>query len=160
MDLNKLHYLFNKKILIFGSVIIVILFLIFILFPSKKNQNIIVNPSAPLRTYITPLTPLPSPTNSPQLQLAIDEAKESALEYDEWQANLRLTYPWLRKLPVASEKYYVYFDLKQEKFLGSLYPARGDNPANIKKEALRVLKEDKLIPVENYQFTWTIINRS
>ncbi|OGG21177.1 hypothetical protein A3D03_06575 [Candidatus Gottesmanbacteria bacterium RIFCSPHIGHO2_02_FULL_40_13] len=156
MDLNKFHLLLNKKILILGSSIIVIILLIIIFTPNKKPQNIKSDPAQPVTTYVA-LQPLsPTPTNSAELEQAIEEAKQSAREYDDWQANLRLTYPWLRKLPVADTKYYVYFDLKEEKFLGSIYPARGDNVAIIKTEALRVLKEVKEIPVDDYQFTWTV----
>lgn len=155
MDLNKFHLLSNKKILILGSIIIVIILLMLIFLPKKKSQNLKNNPAQSV-TYVTLQPPSPVPTNSAQLKQAIEEAKQSAREYDDWQANLRLTYPWLRKLPVADDKYYVYFDLKEEKFLGSVYPVSGDNVAIIKAEALRVLKEVKEIPVDDYQISWTV----
>ncbi|OGG02233.1 hypothetical protein A2W14_02585 [Candidatus Gottesmanbacteria bacterium RBG_16_37_8] len=154
MKLAKFIKLFkNKKYLIIGIIVILILIsvIIFQNSASKKDKTRSAYKNLPLLIDINP-----TPTLSPDLESAIVEAKQSAQEYDDWQANLRLTYPWLRKLPVASEKYYVYFDLKQEKFLGSLYPGKGDNPANIKAEALRVLKEVKEIPIENYQFQWRV----
>lgn len=155
MDLNKFRLSLNKKILILGSIIIFIILLMVIFLPKKKSQNLKNNPPQSV-TYVALQPPSPVPTNSAQLEQAIEEAKQSAREYDDWQANLRLTYPWLRKLPLADDKYYVYFDLKEEKFLGSVYPVSGDNVAIIKTEALRVLKEVKEIPVDDYQISWTV----
>ena len=155
MDLNKFHFSLNKKILILASIIIVIILLMVIFLPKKKSQNLKNNPAQPV-TYVALQPPSPVSTNSAELEQAIEEAKQSAREYDDWQANLRQTYPWLRKLPVADDKYYVYFDLKEEKFLGSVYPASGDNVAIIKAAALRVLKEVKEIPVDDYQISWTV----
>lgn len=142
----------SKKFLVVIGVFIVIVFLSIILFSTSTTKESKLAPDSGL----TSATVTPLPETSVQLQLAIDEAKNSANEYDTWQANLKNDYPWLRRLPLAGEKYYVYFDLNREKFIGFLYTSTGDNIAELKAEIIRQLKDDKQIPVENYSFEWTV----
>lgn len=141
-----------------GGIILITVLIVFVLTGASKERGQINQSDNPKSNQSTDF--IPTPAISFQLQQAIDEAKQSAREYDDWHSYLRQTYPWLRKLPVSSEKYYVYFDLYQEKFIGSLYPKAGDNVNKIKAEALRILKEVKEIPVESYQFHWSVSPQS
>lgn len=104
----------------------------------------------------TSISSAPVPTVSVEMKKALDEAKQSAQEYDNRQAELRTDYPWLRKLPFASSKYYVYFDLEKKVFIGKLYPATGDDTEQMKTDILNQLKVDKGIPVGNYKFEWIV----
>ena len=97
----------------------------------------------------------PTPTTSPEMKKALDEAGESAREYDNRQNNVRTEYPWIRKLPLVNEKYYVYFDLEKQKFVGHLYPASGEDIEQLKASAMNQLRVEKEIPVDNYQFEWS-----
>lgn len=139
---KNLFYILGGVILF---VVIILVFLLILGRPSSDSGNITSNQS-----------PTPTPTISQELQKAIDEAKESAKEYDNWQAQLRTDYMWLRRLPVGTQKYFVYFDLEKKKFVGEVYPSAGDDPEQLKREAISVLKDIKEIPVENYEFEWTI----
>jgi len=145
----------NKR-LIFFIVFILIVFSVFIVLSnSKKKEPAIVSkyePSSQAQLN-------PAPTVSAELQIAIDEAKSAARQFDDWQAIVRTDYPWLRKLPLAGEKYFVYFDLEKNSFIGRLYPNPGDNIEALETDIVRQLKEVKEIPVENYKFTWTVFPR-
>lgn len=96
------------------------------------------------------------PTQSALLKIAVEEAKRSALEYDDWQAQLRADYPWLRKLPLATEKYYVYYDLNSSLFIGRLYPNADNDVEKLKAEIKNRLRNVLEIPVENYLFDWRV----
>ena len=78
--------------------------------------------------------------------------------YAEWELQKNAAYPWINRIPIQTEKYFVYFDLNQKIFIGYLYPTSGDSITTLKTEAQRVLKEVKGIPIESYKFTW-IVNR-
>lgn len=97
-----------------------------------------------------------SPTQSPELQAAIAEQMAVDQEYAAMQKNVSEEYPWLKKLPFTSEKYYVYFDLQKKLFIALLYPKPGDDPEQIKNDILKALKETKGVAVENYTFEWTV----
>lgn len=98
-----------------------------------------------------------TPAQSAALQKAIDEAKQASKEYDSWKDKTWEKYPWIKKLPIVGEKYYAYFDLDKEKFIGKLYPKTGDNTEQLKEAVKKELKEGKGIPVENFNFEWQII---
>lgn len=169
MDFTNIEKLLkNKRVLVLagGIVLIVLLIVIFLPAPPKQKEDSgssvrnVQRASPQKQTSATPQTQfLPTPTISAELQIAIDEAKKSAQEYDDRQANLRINYPWLRKLPLAGEKYFVYFDLNKESFIGRLYPTAGDNVVQMKADIMRQLKEDKGIPMESYNFQWMVSPR-
>lgn len=96
------------------------------------------------------------PTQAALLKIAVEEAKQSAQEYDDWQAQLRADYPWLRKLPLATEKYYVYYDLNSSLFIGRLYPNADNDVEKLKAEIKNRLRNVLEIPVENYLFDWRV----
>lgn len=98
----------------------------------------------------------PSPTNSPELQAAIDEAKQTAQAYDQQQEQVIADYSWIRTLPIGNEKYFVYFDTDKKVFIGRLYPKAGDNVEQMKTLIQQELKIGKKIPVENYTFEWQV----
>jgi len=146
------NLLYNKKFLVIIVVFIVIVFFALALLSSSKTKDDKLARS----DVSTQVVVSPSAEISAELQIAIDEAKNSATEFDDWQTSLKTDYPWLRRLPLAGEKFFVYFDLNRGKFIGFLYLAPGDNITDIKVEIIKQLKDDKQIPVENYNFEWTI----
>src|SRR3989344_2459682 len=43
-------------------------------------------------------------------------------EFTNWEKKVAGRYSWRRKLPLTSDKYFVYFDLTKKGFIGRLYP--------------------------------------
>lgn len=156
---NKLPVLQKKKWLIgIGAAsLLVVLLNLFLLLSISKKSNVTVSPTKfPQALPTSFATPTLSAEQQQKLQQAVNEAKQSAQEYDAWQANLKVDYPWLRKLPLGGEKYFVYYDLNKDSFIGRLYPAAGDDVEQMKADILRHLKEVKKIPVEKYTFEWVV----
>lgn len=167
MDYTNLQSLLNNKrvLIATGGIILILLLLVMVLsLATKKDEPSSIRDVRDVKQKLGQKQPtvtsqaqlIPSSTISAEMQIAIDEAKQSAQEYDNWQAGLRTDYPWLRKLPLAGKKYFVYYDLNKQVFIGRLYPGAGDDVASIKAEISRQLKEDKNIPVENFMFQWMI----
>lgn len=100
--------------------------------------------------------PTNSPSKSAQLREAIAEQTKVDQEYAGWEKSVSDSYPWRKKLPLTSEKYYVYFDLNTKVFIGRLYTTSGDNVEQIKSDILKILKVDEEIPIENFKFEWNV----
>ena len=155
----------NKWLILIGGGLLIFVFIIVILMPSGSRQEDILPPSAPEIQQQYPQTGLdyssqaptnPTPTVSVEMQRAIDEAKQSAQQYDNWQANLRIEYPWLRKFPIAAGNYFVYFDLKKQTFIGKLYLKSSDNAEQMKAALIKYMIEVKEIPANSYPFEWFV----
>lgn len=165
---NLKKILKNKLFLIIAvSILLIILFIIFSLSPTKDKTSPVSKTNTEENNFQSRTQDnfqnnqrtVQIKTRPPvkDLKSAIDEAKQSANEYTNWQEQLKIDYPWLRRLPLASEKYYVYFNLSKRMFLARLYPKRGDNVEKMKADIVRQLKEVKQIPIENFQIDWTIM---
>lgn len=101
------------------------------------------------------------PTNPVQpvnIQAAVAEAQQSAQAYDSRQKNNTTAYPWLRKLPLAADNYYVYFDLSEKKFIGKLYPKPPEN-IEVTKQLISAKLKEKQIPYETYGIEWSVFSR-
>ena len=159
MNLNYFSNLLkNKQVLLFGFAVLLATAFLFVIiaFNLQKKES---TPYQLPDTKITGSAQIQieaTPTVSAMLQLAMDEAKQSAREYDEWQANLRLSHSWLRKLPLADTSYYVYFDLSKDEFIARLYPKQTESVEMLKKVILNRLVNEKGIPVENYYIEWQV----
>ena len=148
--------LLKKKWIIGGGVLIVVLFILISLTlqsNSSKDNNVDIQPTI----SIQPTEYQGShPTYSPEVQQAVDKQVQADQEYSAIQKNLHDDYPWLRKFPLTSEKYFVYFDLDKKTFIGRLYPTATDNVEQIKIEITNELKNNLKVATENYQFQWTV----
>ncbi|HVF69236.1 MAG TPA: hypothetical protein VNA13_01580 [Xanthomonadales bacterium] len=147
---SSLRQILRKKWVIALIVLLILLplLLVSILFLSNQKGDDKPNPA---------VAPTPTPTVSVELQKAIDEAKESDQEYSEFQENYAADYPWIRKLPLTTEKYYIYFDLPKKSFVGRLYPKTGDNVAQMKSEIQNRLKSEMGITLQSYKVEWVVI---
>ena len=149
----------KKLLLIVGAIVVVGLLAgaAIMLYPKSKQQQPNQTAVKKLGPTITPFVAqgTPAPTATVELQKAIDEAKNSAAEYDTWQVTNLTAYPWLRKFPLASEKYYIYFDLNKKTFIGRLYPKSGDTTDQIKAQIMADFKA-KSIPVDTFPFEWVV----
>ena len=160
MDLNNLQGFFRSKWFYLLVVVLIIFFTALILFsPRTKTQPL---PELEPLQSVQPLSETgsstgPSPTPSVELQKAIAEQMQVDEEYSNWEQNVKDNYPWRKKLPLTAEKYSVYFDLNKKVFIGRLYPTAGDNLDQMKTDILRQLKENKGVPIETFQFEWTIL---
>lgn len=165
MDPNNFqNFLTSKKFLIIGGILVVILIILISLATvSKKPTTTAINqPTQPAEQVQIPQSgSIPENTNStesqsPEVQKAIAEQQKVDQEYSDWEQSVKDSYPWRKKMPLTSEKYYVYFDLNSKVFIGRLYLTPEDNDVQIKADILRQLKEDKQIPIENFKFEWQV----
>lgn len=162
MNLDNLqNFLKSKSFYVLVGILIIFLFVLILLSSKPKTQPLPEPQPLPLQS-VQPLsqtdsTTVPSPAQSVELQKAIAEQMQVDQEYSNWEQNVKDNYPWRKKLPLTSDKYYVYFDLNKKVFIGRLYPSAGDNLDQMKADILRLLKEDKGVPIETFQFEWTIL---
>lgn len=153
--------LLQRKFLLIGIAVFLLisLFILNLMLTASKQQPTSLQLSQPgidTTQSESSSDSFPSPTQSPELQAAIAEQLAVDQEYAAMQKSVGEEYPWLKKLPLTSEKYYVYFDLEKKLFIGLLYPKSGDDPEQIKADILKQLKEAKGVAVENYTFEWTV----
>lgn len=139
----------NKKLIIL-AVIIIIVVLIFINFSSNANQQI--PESMP---QIQPnISILPS-KSAQEIKAISDQTKEDK-KYADWERVNVAQYPWINRVPLRTDRYFVYFDLEQGKFIGLLYPVSGEDVEKMKTEVITQLIEVKEIPADSFPFKWTV----
>lgn len=97
-------------------------------------------------------------------EITVDESvKEQinvSVEVASWEKKVAGRYPWRRKLPLATDKYFVYFDLTRKIFIGRIYPDNDDLIEQIKAEVIRVLKKEKGVPLEEFTLDWDVYPKS
>lgn len=156
--LNLADFLKGKKLVIIAGIFTVLIIVLMIFSTRPKTQsNSTIQPTQEVQ-------PVPESgifnssqdEQSPEVQQAIAEQMQADQEYGDWQANNSNNYPWLRKLPLTSEKYFVYFDLNKKVFIGRLYPKTGDNLDNMKSDILKILTVDEEIPMNNFKVEWVV----
>lgn len=129
-------------ILFIISVILIILTRLYSI--NKKESTITITPIIPTST----ITPVPT-------SYSFDAAMKIQAQADRnWGLAIQErneTYPWLNKLPLMTNEYFVYFDIEKRKFIGEIY-GKGENLA-IKKEIILSLN-DLGIDTERYGFIW------
>ena len=114
---------------------------------------------------MTGLFGFPSILNNNSFQdLSVEETLKKQLEVSEdtvyWEKKIAGKYPWRKKLPLTSDKYYFYFDFLKKGFIGRLYPDNDDQVEQIKAEIIRIAKKEKDIPFENYPADWDVWPKS
>lgn len=143
---------FKKNKLLVIVVGIILLFIPILLFISGllSKNNVYTSTKISQKTVITP-TPVLT-----ELQQAINAQKNVDVEHTSWQDGIKNNYPWMRKLPMTSAKYFVYFDINKKVFIGKLYPQAGDSIDALKAEVIKKLKDTKQVPTDAYEFEWVI----
>lgn len=158
--MSAIENLKRKKWLVIGLVLIVMLVMLVALSMQKKknpevaelfkNNQVLDDSSEPQVEQLS---------ESVQLQKAIEEQKQADQDYAQWRDDIRVDYPWLNKLPLAGDKYYVYFDIDKKMFVATLYPAAGDDIEQIKNTVVSDLKTKKEIPADTFNFEWVVYQK-
>lgn len=161
METNNLqNFLSSKKFYILVGVIIVILLILISLSTKSRTQSLTgVQPTQSIQPLdssdsVSNSNNSQSTTQSEELKQAIVSQKKADQEYAGWEKSVMDKYPWRKKLPLTSEKYFVFFDINNKVFIARLYPKQGDDIEQLKSEILKELKEGKGIPVDNYKIEW------
>lgn len=173
---SMIQKLLSKKwLLIAGGTVLLGVLAIMLLLPEGQvpNTQIEENPSpgsvspgvtgqigtSPAPSSIqTTQASAPTPTISVELQKAIDEAKSSAAEYDKGLEDTLVDYPWIRKLPLGNERYYIYFDLDKKVFIGKLYLREGEDSEALKMDVINhMIARD--VPHDMYRIEWVVLSR-
>ncbi len=131
-----------------------------------NNQTAAFTPSSPLKdnqcyqitasfkkelrewSFTTNIYENMTPEEQAKLQIYGDKV------YAEEEQKAYITYPFLTKLPIVTEKYFIYFDTDLKKFVIKLY-ARGNKSllGEYQKAALEALREQQ-IETEPYETRW------
>ena len=148
----------KKVILIIVLIIVTVLLIIYSL--SKKPQSFsdLHQENSNEFNYIPPVDQ-PPVTPSAELLAAINDQMKVDNEYSNWQTDTRNQFPWRKSLPVYSDKYYVYFEMDKQIFIGLLYPQSSDNVDDLKKEIYEIFKNED-IPLDKFTFKWTVKPKS
>lgn len=149
------HTIVKKKWLIASVLIVVLLVLGFLVSSAGKNTPTPVVDIPPQDSTIPAGNP-DQLARSEELQKAIAEQAQADQEYASWKDTNQQEYSWINKLPFASEKYYVYFDLDRKIFIGRIYPGTEGDVEAIKATVMRDMKDTKGVPVENFSFEWSV----
>ncbi len=138
----------NKYFLIGLLVIIfIVIYGIYLIFSSREETS--VNPkNVPTPASFNEKNNVPSQSFEKQMQYQ----SQSDHNFGQWQTDTYTTYPWYNKLPLQSDRYFVYFDLEKKKFIGSIY-AESSERDTIINQVLTTLKSYG-INTDNYQFEW------
>lgn len=145
-----------KKIILILTIIIIILALgIYVLVAMRKNQQSPINnqPTPSQNQIDTPLNNSPTslPTLDPTVVKLQEEQTQADYNYAVKQEDTFKNFPWLDKLPIQNENYFVYYDTDQNKFFGQLYVA--ENQETLKQEILQKLN-DLGVQTEKYEIIW------
>ncbi|OGK10412.1 hypothetical protein A2767_06485 [Candidatus Roizmanbacteria bacterium RIFCSPHIGHO2_01_FULL_35_10] len=118
---------------------------------SRRNQK--ENTTLIVPTPNISITGIQEQSISPTLTQEEVSQLESDKEFGIWTQELYDSYPWYDKLPLQSEKYFVYFDINQKKFIASIYSPNEQD--GIKNEIILQFK-DLGIDYEKYEIIWEI----
>lgn len=93
---------------------------------------------------------------SERLQEATDNARMSAVAYQNKHAAGSDRFPWLGKMPVTGDGYFVYFNIATRTFEGVVFDASNANTELIKEEAIAYMNDLEL-PVLDYSISWKLV---
>jgi len=159
---NLPGFIKGKKFVFIAGALVLLLIILMIFSSWPKIQSETGSPTnqiAPAPEQVDFLADTGSSTTGEQseaVKQAIAEQMQADQEYASWQENNQTNYPWLRKLPLTAENYFVYFDLNKKTFIGRLYPKTDENIEDLKAGIVQKLKADEEIPVENFNLDWQV----
>lgn len=153
MNINIVKNQLSSKWVVFILLAVFLLIVILLLVSLRSSQN----QTSP--TTVDSNSPYQGTPSSQEIEVqnAINEQLKVDNEYADWQNKNATEFPWLKKLPLVSDRYYVYYDLAEKKFIGRLYPRADDSIDQLKNSILAELKGSKGIPVGKYVFEWKVL---
>lgn len=142
-----------------GIVLLLVVLTVLSFLPKNKKPN---GEEESGRTGLFKLSDLFNFQNRQTLdaQKLIDEQIKVSEEYASWENRVAGKYPWRKKLPLTSDKYFVYFDFIKKSFVARLYPDNDDLIEQIRADITRKLKKDRGIPLENFTVDWDVYPKS
>lgn len=145
MELNRKTVI----ILFFAATVLFFLVLSFTL-RGKITKQPTSNTPSPVLTRV-PTIPAENPDE------LLREQGESDKKFGDWQKNLYETYPWYDKLPLQTERYFVYFNPEKKTFTAKLYPISSQNEEieALKKE-IRTKLTELGIPYTEDAIEWIV----
>lgn len=151
---NMTRYLIIILVIATGLALIVVLFPLFSSRgkPAPSPLPVLTAPSA---------SPFTSPKGTLSTQDQINLQAQADQDFAKRSKQIKEAYPWLDKLPIQSQKYYVYFDVNEKQFIAKLYPSSSSSTSvdqqveNMQNEIKAKLQE--LIPdYTKYNIRWDI----
>lgn len=160
--MEKIQDLLKKKWFLISVLLIVMLVMLVVLSLQKNPSQLQQLLPSSQTTDQTQTTQFENLSESEKLEQAIAEQTKADEEYVSWKDDNVGEYPWLNKLPLTSDKYYVYFDLDKKSFVARIYPSPGEDIEQIKSSVVQDLKKMKEKSPEdfaenfpeNFTFEW------
>lgn len=155
------RFLLSKKFpYIAGGIILLLVVLTFLSFIAKNQTG--TNREDSKLTGLFKLSDLFNSQNDQVagVQQTIKDQIKVNEEFANWEKRVAGRYSWRKKLPLTSDKYFVYFDFTKKGFIGRLYPDNADLIEQLKADIVRKLKKEKGIPLENYSIDWDVYPKS
>lgn len=151
---NQISTISKNQLIIIGIILFIILVVLMLIIPRSRQESISTLPIQPTQAYPTvEPTIMERENQSPELAQAIAEQKAVQNEYVDWKDNNQADYPWINKMPLGTEKYYVYFDLEKKVFIARLYPAPGEDTEQLKTTVVNLLTEKGVTP-NSFPIEW------
>ncbi len=151
----------NKKVVIILGVVVFILIIIFLVVRAASIGNKGKDSISPTSTQNISISPFPSGSISQSAEPSVtlkpdlnEELKDQAKADEEYGRIIEqnyTNYPWLEKLPLQNENYFIYFDTNEKKFFGQIYTQ--ENQDQLKTQAINALKALG-IQTEQYEIVW------
>lgn len=142
--LSKLKALFRKKWFLAGGMLFVVILVGLVFLSGRKAPN-------------------SGNQDTSEKEILMTKAIAKQQKADEGYALLgekvTASYPWIHSLPVWTEQYFVYFNIKKESFVGRLYPTKEDNVEEMKVAIIQELRLSKKVPATDYPFEWTVMQK-
>lgn len=141
----------KKKVIFFGGFGLLLLLILSVVIISSVNKG---------KENIPTVTPTlkPAAPATEELKKAIEKQQKVDQEYSDWQVQVRKENP-LKGLPLAGEKYFIYYNTAKQKFIGKLYPSAQDDIEQLKNIVIQELKA-KGNTVDTNSIEWKITQKS
>ncbi len=149
----------NKKTITFLFIALTIVFFIVLsLIMGRRSHTEIVptvSPSQEPTISRTPTVAVQSQDELLKAQTASDK------QFGDWQKKLYDTYPWYDKLPLQTDRYFVYFNPDKKKFIAKLYPDTKQltplyEQLNALKTEIRAKLQEFGIPFKEEDIDWIV----
>lgn len=145
MELNR-----KTIILLFLAITALFFVVLSVVFRGRSSEQPTSNIPSPQLTRV-PTIPAENPDE------LLREQGESDKMFGDWQKNLYETYPWYDKLPLQTERYFVYFNPEKKTFTAKLYPT-SSQPEQIEalKKEIRTKLTELEIPYTEDAIEWIV----
>lgn len=142
----------NKVLLVSGLAFLSLVLIVLSIYTILSNQSTPTPNARPTPTVsigISPSRVVPT-SQAP----SISPHPDRELEFQQGAKEIQENYPWLSKLPIKSDQYFVYFNTNTKTFIARLYVPE-DQVQNVQTEIITRLRSLN-IPVDQFTISYSV----